>query len=116
MFIKTFAEDLGFRFETSNYELEKPSPKEINKKVIGFMKTELGLKTMTKFVGLRAKTYSYSIDDSSEGKKAKRAKSVPQKENLKLKIIKTVQNQLNLIITFKKTLAQISLKKIIKNL
>ena len=43
MFIKTFAEDLGFRFETSNYELEKPSPKETNKKVIGFMKIELGV-------------------------------------------------------------------------
>ena len=29
---------------------------------------------MTKFVGLRAKTYSYLIDDSSEDKKAKGTK------------------------------------------
>ena len=35
------------------------------------MKDELGRKIMTKLVGLRAKTYSYLIDDGSEDKKAK---------------------------------------------
>ena len=30
------------------------------------MKDELGRKVMTKFVGLRAKTYSYLIGDGSE--------------------------------------------------
>ena len=34
------------------------------------MKDGLGGKIMREFVGLRAKTYSYSIDHSSEGKKA----------------------------------------------
>ena len=38
------------------------------------MKDELVGKTMTKFVGLRVKTYSYSIDDGSEDKKAKGTK------------------------------------------
>ena len=35
------------------------------------MKNELGRKILTKFVGLRAKTYSYLIHDCSEDKKAK---------------------------------------------
>ena len=46
---------------------------------------------MKKFVGLRAKTYSCLIDDSSEVKKKQKAqKSVTRKENLNLKIIKTL--------------------------
>ena len=40
------------------------------------MKDELGGKMMTIFVGLRAKTCSYLIDDGSEDKKAKRTKKV----------------------------------------
>ena len=35
------------------------------------MKVEFGRKIMTKFVGLRAKTYDYLIDDRSEDKKRK---------------------------------------------
>ena len=40
------------------------------------MKEELGGKIMTKFVGLRAKTFSYLIDDSREDKKQKTQRSV----------------------------------------
>ena len=48
-------------------------------------------KTKTKFVGLGAKTYSCLIDDGSEDKKKQKAqKSVTCKENLNLKIIKTL--------------------------
>ena len=36
------------------------------------MKDKLGEKIITKFVGLRAKTYRYLLDDGSEGKKSKR--------------------------------------------
>ena len=38
------------------------------------MKDRLGGKIITKFVELRAKTYSYLIDDSSEDKKVKSTK------------------------------------------
>ena len=62
------------RFDTSNYELDIPLPKE-KKKVIGLMKDELGGKVMKAFVGLRAKTYSYVIDDGSEDKKGKDTKN-----------------------------------------
>ena len=41
------------------------------KDYIGLIKDELGRKIMTIFVGLRAKTYSYLIDDGSEDKKTK---------------------------------------------
>ena len=53
------------------------------------MKDELGRKIMTKFVGLRAKTYSYLIDDSSEDKKAKGTKMCVIKRKLKLENHKT---------------------------
>ena len=50
------AEDVENRFDTSNYELNRPFPAEKNKKVIGSMKAELGGKIITKLVGFRAKT------------------------------------------------------------
>ena len=42
--------------------------------VTGLMEDELGGKIMKEFVGLRAKTYSYLIDNGSEDKKAKGTK------------------------------------------
>ena len=50
------AEDVETRFDTSNYELDRPLPKGKNKKVIGLMKDKLGRKIMTKFLRLRAQT------------------------------------------------------------
>ena len=40
------------------------------------MKNELGGEIMNKFVGLRAKTYSYLTDDNNENKKAKDTKNL----------------------------------------
>ena len=67
---KDIAEHVETRFDTSNYELDRPLPKGKNKKVTGIMKGQFGGRIMTKIVGLRAKTYSYSADDGSEDKKA----------------------------------------------
>ena len=52
------AEDVEFRFDTSNCELDRSLLKGKNKKVIGLIKHKLGRKIMKKAFGLRAKTYS----------------------------------------------------------
>ena len=66
---KDIAEHVETRFDTSNYELDRPWPNGKNKKVLGLMKDKLDGKIMTKFVEIRAKAYSYLIDDTSEDKK-----------------------------------------------
>ena len=71
---KDIPEDVETRFDTSNYELNRLLPKEKITNIIGLMKDKLGLKIINKFVGIRVKTYSYLIDYSSEGKKAKATK------------------------------------------
>ena len=52
---KDIPEDVETRFDSSNFELDRPLPKGKNKKVIGLMKDELGGKIMKEFVGLRTK-------------------------------------------------------------
>ena len=47
------------------------------------MNDELGEKIMTEFPELRAKTYSYLINDSSDDKKAKYTKTCVIKRKLK---------------------------------
>ena len=66
---KDIAGDVETRFDTSNYELDRPFAKGKNRKVIGLMKDKLGGKIMTKFVPIRAKTNSYTRDDGSKEKK-----------------------------------------------
>ena len=47
---KDFAKDVETRFDTSDYELNRPLPKGKTKNVIELMKDELGGKIMRKFV------------------------------------------------------------------
>ena len=74
--------DVETRFDTLNFELDRPLQKG-KIKSNRLMKDELGGKIMTKLVGLRAKTYSYLIDDSSEDKKAKDIRRCIKKRKLK---------------------------------
>ena len=54
-FYKDITNDAVQRFDTSNYECDRPLPTGKNKNVIGLMKDELGGKIMTEFEALRPK-------------------------------------------------------------
>ena len=82
-FYKDISNDVENRFDTSNYEVNRPLPTGKNKKVIGLMKDELGGKIITEFVTLRPKTYSFLTDDCKEDKKAKGTKKCKIKKMIK---------------------------------
>ena len=56
-FYKDISNDVEKRFDTSNYECNRPLPIGKNKKIIGLMKDELGGKIIMEFGTLRPKTY-----------------------------------------------------------
>ena len=82
-FYKDIARDVEERFDTSNYDVDRPLTKGKNKKVIGLMKDGLGGGIITEFVALRPKTYSYMTDKFIEMKKAKGTKKCVIKKMLK---------------------------------
>ena len=82
-FYEDIANDVENRFDTSNYEVNRPLPMGKNKNIIGLMKDELGGKIVTEFVTLRPKTYSYLTDDGKENKKAKGTKKCVIKKMIK---------------------------------
>ena len=82
-FYKDISNDVENRFDTSNYEVNRPLPTGKNKQVIGLMKDELGGKIITEFVTLRPKTYSFLTDDGKEDKKAKGKKKCVIKKMIK---------------------------------
>ena len=88
IFTEDFFEDINNDverwFDTSNYDKNDKRPLQIgvNKKVIGMLKDELGGKIMEKFFALRAKTYTYLMEDDSEMKKAKGVKRCVVKRKL----------------------------------
>ena len=87
-FYEDIANDVEKRFDTSNYEVNRPLSTKKNKKVIGLMKDELAGKIMTEPAALRPKTYSYLMNDGKNDKKAKGTKRCVIKKYLNLMIIK----------------------------
>ena len=116
---KDIAENVETRFNTSNFEIDRPLPKGKHKIVIGLMKHELGGQNMKEFVGLRAKTYSYLKDNNDQDKKCKRHKKCIIKTKLKFQDYKNcleaaqIENKLNHL--EKNKMMYIVLKKIKKN-
>ena len=103
-FYKDIANAIEKRFDTSNYEFDRPFPTGKNKKVIGLMKDELGGRVITEFAALRPKTYSYLTDDCKEDKKAKGTKKCVIKRMIKFedyKNLTSVKRWSNIKITTK---------------
>ena len=70
---KDIAEDVETRFDTSNFEIDRPLPN--GKKIIR--------QTMKKIVEFIEKTYSYLNDNNDEDRKAKSTKTCVIKRKLK---------------------------------
>ena len=72
-FYKDISRDVKDRFDTSEYPEGHPSglPTGVNKKVLGMFKDEAKGKNIKEFVGLRAKLYSYKMEEGKENKKCK---------------------------------------------
>ena len=75
-FYKDISKDVKDRFDTSDYPENHPSgiPTGINKKVLGMFKDEAAGKIIKEFVGLRAKLYSFKMEDGKENKRCKGVK------------------------------------------
>ena len=83
-FYRDISSDVKSKFDTSNYPKNHPSGilTGVNKKVIGMFKDEASGKQIAEFVGLRAKLYSYRVEDSYEEKKCKGVKKVVIKKTI----------------------------------
>ena len=83
-FYKDIAGDVKDKFDTSEYPENHPSgiPTGINKKVLGMFKDEAAGKIIKEFVGLRAKLYSYIMEEGKENKKCKGVKKQVVEENI----------------------------------
>ena len=83
-FYKDISGDVKDRFDTSDYPEGHPSgiPTGINKKVLGMFKDEEAGKNIKEFVGLRAKLYSYKMEEGKEKKKCKGIKKAVVKKSI----------------------------------
>ena len=83
-FYKDISADVRRRFDTSDYPPDHPSgiPSGFNKKVLGQFKDEAAGKVIDKFMGLRAKLYSYKMLEGKENKKCKGVKKSTIKKSI----------------------------------
>ena len=88
-FYEDIVDNILARFDTSGYIPDRPLPIDLNKKVTGLMKDEVGGKIMTEFVALRSKLYSYKKLDGAEDKKCKGIKKCVAKKTLTFEDYKT---------------------------
>ena len=90
-FYKDISGDVKDRFDTSEYPEGHPSgiPTGVNKKVLGMFKDEAKGKNITEFVGLRAKLYSYKMEEGKENKKCKGIKKAVVEKSISHEDYKT---------------------------
>ena len=90
-FYKDISGDVRDRFDTSEYKEGHPSgiPTGINKKVLGMFKDEAAGKSIKEFVGLRAKLYSFKMDEGKENKKCKGIKKAVVERTIRHEDYKT---------------------------
>ena len=90
-FYKDISGDVKDRFDTSEYKEGHPSgiPTGINKKVLGMFKDEAAGKLIKEFVGLRAKLYSYKMDEGKENKRCKGIKKAVVERTIRHEDYKT---------------------------
>ena len=90
-FYKDISGDVKDRFDTSDYPEGHPSgiPTGINKKVLGMFKDEAAGKIINEFVGLRAKLYSYKMDEGKENKRCKGIKKAVVERSIRHEDYKT---------------------------
>ena len=90
-FYKDISGDVKDRFDTSDYPENHPSgiPTGINKKVLGMFKDEAAGKVIKEFVGLRAKLYSYKMDEGKENKRCKGIKKAVVEKSIRHEDYKT---------------------------
>ena len=84
-FYADIASDVERWFDISKYDDKKdkkPLPIGNNKKIFGKFKDELGNEIMTELCKLRAKAYTYKMDNDSEHRKAKGTKKCIIKREL----------------------------------
>ena len=83
-FYRDISSDVKSKFDTSNYPKNHPSGilTGVNKNVIGMFKDEAAGKQIAEFVGLRAKLYSYKVEESYEEKKCKGVKKAVIKNTI----------------------------------